>query len=612
MATLSATAALYNAFKLKTVDKNAIAAITSTASLTCSTTRAPFVRAGIRSKATVSATPGFAIYGGVAKGETTLQAVSTLRCKFPTYFKLDWDKLNLPEGTNVVLKVERDFVKEGVFPESINSALPKNNNLLTFRTPKKLVAYLTAAASLTHTTLKIKQLASAISGAMTFVSTVRANKVGVTSLDSAFTTSIIANYKSVNNFAVMNAQAAVAAVTGFLKGTSSNSTIVSSATIASANSRIRFGVSAVNAASTTSVNGLKYTGIVANTTTSATMTTSAIRIKGIIKDLSAQFSQTAIPTRTSGAFGNINSNFGIVTNNIATGPTNAPNKSWRGLAVHPITQEVYAMHFGTPGELWKQSTPTSGWELVKTMTHDGDTLQCMGMSFNSSGDLWICTYGVSGSGNRNGDIFVMYNGTTSLNPLNQTRRYWRDIHHTANGQIWAVAQYSSTTNRGGIFQWDGSNFTALNSYAWTSGEANFDGITSATYINQANQILITRSVNAGLYRVDGSGGDGISIAEGFISTVNGESTEATGIETSPSGRLWICSGQSVDSTGFNGKCGYRVSNAEWQPVHVRERDYECIAIISAGVVYAGATTRLVSGSKVSGGDIDIVSLDGLI
>jgi hypothetical protein len=611
MATLSATAALYNAFKLKTVDKNAIAAITSTASLSCSTTRAPFVRAGIRAKATVSATPGFAIYGGVAKDATTLQAVSTLRCKFPTYVKLNWDKLNLPEGTTVVLKVERDFVREGVFPESINSALPKNNNLITFRTPKKLFAYLTSSATIVHTTLRIKQLASAISGAMTFVSTARANKVGVTSLDSAFTTSILANFKSVNNFAVMNAQATVSAVTGFLKGTSSNNSIVSSTTIASANARIRFGVSAVTATSTTSVDGLKYTGIVANTTASATMTTSAIRIKGIVKDLSAQFSITAIPTRTSGAFGNINSNFGIVTNNIATGPTNAPNKSWRGLAVHPITQEVYAMHFGTPGELWKQSTPTSPWQLVKTMIHDGDTLQCQGIAFNSSGDLWICTYGVS-SESRNGDIFVMYNGTTDLNPLSQTRRYWRDIHHTADGQIWAVAQFASTSNRGGIYQWNGSSFAALNSYAWTSSEGIFDGVTSATYLNQPNKILLTRSVNGGLYLVDGSAGDGISIAEVLISTVNGESTEATGIETSPSGRLWICSGQTVDSTGFNGKCGYRVSSGQWQPVHVRERDYECIAITNAGVVYAGAINRLVSGTKVSGGDIDIVSLDGLI
>lgn len=608
MATLSATAALYNSFKCLLVDKTATAAITSTATISCTIGRAPFVRAGIRTKATVAAQGGFSIYGGVAKGANTLQTTATLRCKFPTYVRLDWEKLNLPDKTTVVLKVEEGFVYEGSYPESSNGLLPKNANLLTFRTPSRARAYLTAVASLAHTTLKIKQLASAITSAMTFVSTVRANKVGVTSLDSAFTTSIVANFKTVNNFAVMNAQAAVAAVTGFLKGTSSNSTIVSAATITSENSRIRFGVSAVSATSTTSVDGFKYIGIVANAVSTSTMTTSAIRIKGIIKDLPAVFTQNTVPTRTSGAFGNITGSFGIMANNIATGSTNAPSKSWRGLAVHPITQEVYATHFGTPGELWKQATPTSNWELVKTMTHDGDTLQCMGLAFKSNGDLWICTYGVSSS-SRNGDIFVIYNGTTDLTPLNQTRRYWRDIHVTPTGDIWAVAQYGSTTNRGGIFQWNGSAFVAINSYAWTAGEFVFDGITSATYLGIPNQIFVTSSLGNGLWLVDNSSGDGITRQEFFIDSVNGEASEITGIETSPTGRLWVASSDVVDSTGFNGRCAYRASFQNWQAVQVAEKRYDCIAITNAGVVYAGASSTAPSSNT---GGIFIVSLDGLI
>jgi surface protein len=63
--------------------------------------------------------------------------VSELKCKFPTYFRLDIEALGLPEGTDCVIQMEEGFVIEGDYPGSFKSPNPYNPQFTTFRTPKR-------------------------------------------------------------------------------------------------------------------------------------------------------------------------------------------------------------------------------------------------------------------------------------------------------------------------------------------------------------------------------------------------------------------------------------------------------------------------------------------
>lgn len=155
MALVTAEARFYNGSILNLADKQTGAGLSTQVTLSCEPFRViRLANQNIRSNASSSSEVGFAKLGGVANP----RAVSTLRCRFPTYVRIDWDKIYVPEGKNVTIKLEEGFVFEGFFPGSTREPLPANNNLLTFRTPKRITQNLPAVFNIESIPLRIKQL----------------------------------------------------------------------------------------------------------------------------------------------------------------------------------------------------------------------------------------------------------------------------------------------------------------------------------------------------------------------------------------------------------------------------------------------------------------------
>ena len=294
MAILSAQAKLYNAFKCLVVDKNATATITSTATVSCGIGKLPFIRAGIRTAASVTAQGGFSIYGGVAKGANTLQTTATLRCKFPTYVKLDWDKLGMPEATNVVLQIEEGFVLEGVYAETNNSPLPKNTNLFSFRTPKQYRSALVSQLTLTNLTTRIKQLASSVVSAASVVANITYNPGRFASLE-------------MSNFNVV--PTAVKQVRGAAG-------IVSAFTFPIGNFRLRLASSNFDSSvATMTTVGIRPRVFTVATSSNFTTTADGLRTAILVPSaITANTSINTVPVKTTGAESNITASASMSTN----------------------------------------------------------------------------------------------------------------------------------------------------------------------------------------------------------------------------------------------------------------------------------------------------------
>lgn len=173
MAIQNAQAKLYNAFIASVVDKNASAALVSTfkaghqdpdnAEIILDDIKPLRILRNkfelLNSSTAVTAQGSFLIKGG----EANLQTQGTLTLRFPTFVRIDIDKLNLPEGRNVTLQLEEGWLLEDQFkfPFAFGGPLPANANVVTFRVPKKLFA-LPLASQFTQTfiPLRIKQLSA--------------------------------------------------------------------------------------------------------------------------------------------------------------------------------------------------------------------------------------------------------------------------------------------------------------------------------------------------------------------------------------------------------------------------------------------------------------------
>jgi len=96
-------------------------------------------------------------------------ARSSVVCKFPTYFRIDVDKLDLPQGTTCTVSFEEDWIRDGVYLESTKASSAAIGNFFTFRTPWKGASFINSTFTLPNrTALRIKQLASSISSTASF------------------------------------------------------------------------------------------------------------------------------------------------------------------------------------------------------------------------------------------------------------------------------------------------------------------------------------------------------------------------------------------------------------------------------------------------------------
>jgi surface protein len=210
MALITAQATLYNAFKCRLVDKNISANLTATVTMGHSDPNnvgqfldqvLPSVTRRVRnqvfrSNSDLTAQGLF----GVQNLSAAIVAESSLNLVIPTYVEINWDLLEIPEGKNVTIKLEQGFVIEdrNKFPFALGLPLTADDNLITFRTPKKLIGRLQS-----QFTFPIGNFRTRFFNADTFAMfdpsiIARANKVGFIELESF--TNLFAFYGRVRRF----------------------------------------------------------------------------------------------------------------------------------------------------------------------------------------------------------------------------------------------------------------------------------------------------------------------------------------------------------------------------------------------------------------------------
>jgi hypothetical protein len=191
MAILSASAKLYTGIRCWCVDKNISANLTASFSLGNRNRPASggdTVFANVlafklrRAIADLVVTPSLSLtnerykrYGGgnnvitpgasrVIDNTNNWRVTASVVCKFPTYFRIDVDKLQLPQGTTCTVSFEEDWIKDGIYLESTKASSPAVGNFFTFRTPWQGASFINSTFSLpTRTALRIKQLTSTMS-----------------------------------------------------------------------------------------------------------------------------------------------------------------------------------------------------------------------------------------------------------------------------------------------------------------------------------------------------------------------------------------------------------------------------------------------------------------
>lgn len=192
MAIQSASAKLYTGIRCWVVDKNISAALTASFSLGNQNQPSPVLVGGVP-----TVYPGVLVFrvkryiadlvsvrsltlvdtrlktfgggnnvitpGPIIDNTNNWKMRATVVCKFPTYFRIDVDKLQLPQGTTCTVSFEEDWVRDGVYLESTQASSAAIGNFFTFRTPWLGASFINAAFTLpTRTVLKIRQLSSSV------------------------------------------------------------------------------------------------------------------------------------------------------------------------------------------------------------------------------------------------------------------------------------------------------------------------------------------------------------------------------------------------------------------------------------------------------------------
>ena len=169
MALITAQAKLHNAFKCRVVDKNISAVLATAATIGhrdpdnigqfLSDVKPSLIKRirqqVFRTNCTMSVEGDFISLSGSA----ALAVSSRLTFTMPTHVEIRWDQLEIPEGRNVTIQLEQGFVVEDLnqFPFALGLPLTANNNLISFRTPKRLPPMpLSSTANSTATVLRIQ------------------------------------------------------------------------------------------------------------------------------------------------------------------------------------------------------------------------------------------------------------------------------------------------------------------------------------------------------------------------------------------------------------------------------------------------------------------------
>lgn len=310
MTTHSATAKLYTGIRAWCVDKNISAAITSTSTFYCLPYRLRRTIADIEAISSISLTnERYKTYGGgnnvITEGDPRVidntnnwKVNATVVCKFPTYLRIDVEKLQLPEGTDCTVSFEEGWILEGDFPGTTRQPSPEVKDFFTFRTPWYGVGKLQSAFSVFARNYKFRQMAAAVSSSATIVARGILNPGKFAALAMSNFNTTTAAGKITGILFVQRPYDIISSLTmlaGRLLTTSSNSNAMSSSmSITSELGRIRFGVSNNSVVSSMSIVANKTTEIELLESNFATMSINAIKTTSIVDTLSAQSSLSSL------------------------------------------------------------------------------------------------------------------------------------------------------------------------------------------------------------------------------------------------------------------------------------------------------------------------------
>jgi hypothetical protein len=352
-------------------------------------------------------------------------ARSNLVCDFPTYIRIDIEKLGLPEGTDCIVQFEEDWIIEDrgrllpsggyEYPNNTQGlGIPRNDNYVQFRVPYYGLSFMTSAftAPGTFNYRRRSPGSMAFTSAFSPVISAQLTARGITDLQSRFTANIIAGeiVRLINraDFFVVAGRIGPAGMpylegNGFpyynINGTLTGLGIFPGIT------RIRPAASVFESVvSSVSVIGADARLMAASMSSSTAFTSEAIRFKGpgsLV--LSAAFTTTQQAVKTASGRSTMTSSFSMSISARTKGSLKQTVRQWSAIAAAP------------------------------------------------NGDVWATVRSTNALGSGGGGIYVKYSNSDTFTLHTNLDRLWTGIAVGSNGDVWASHENPAITPGGGIY-----------------------------------------------------------------------------------------------------------------------------------------------------------------
>lgn len=167
-------------------------------------------------------------------------ARSSVVCKFPTYFRIDVEKLQLPEGTTCTVEFEEGWIKDGEYLESTRAVSPAVKNFFTFRTPWYGLSFMNSAFTLPNrTALRIKQLASSVNSSTALTAFGVRNPGSLASLVVSLFTATALIGKITRAFSNLSSVSTLVSRAGYLQSVAADVSANFNSILTSTTSRVR-------------------------------------------------------------------------------------------------------------------------------------------------------------------------------------------------------------------------------------------------------------------------------------------------------------------------------------------------------------------------------------
>jgi hypothetical protein len=541
MAILTAEAKLYQSFRTTVVDKNITANLSSNFSIGnynrpaqpsdqfevysgALAFKVKFYVCDMESASSVALVDErYLTYGGgnnvitpgsprVVNNTNNAKLTFNLKCKFPTYVRVDLDALGLPEGTDIIVDFEEGFALEGNYPGSVAAPMPAIKNYTTFRTPWYGVGFLKSVATISSIIGSIKPFTSNISAAMNFAVQGKYSPADGVSIE-------VAQF-SLNNkitYNPGNLEARFLPVT-FFSSFGSNPIPGGFEYILTKETRVRFHDAVLTTSSefilpeyekiknveciltssfNTTVDEQQFKGILqTNYEITSNMTTLADRIRNISPNLIVN-SNIGVRYRTKGALRQTNRQWTSISSDtlgniyatvnggdiyvrsdgqgdfIALGQTTRP---WSGVAVDPVTGDTYASTYYDSGITGSGKIYRRAFGTTNFLVTDSPTSNYYHIEFIADGTLYCASRGSNPAGPLGQPAPTNLSGRT-IRRL--TTGIWETSPGTDNNGNWSSLAVISGTFNATIY-WSGGRNSDVRSAIYA---LNPEGTPNLTWTN---------------------------------------------------------------------------------------------------------------------------------